>query len=223
MLSEMPLELQNSIKLLIEKKKRYVMDWGIGTELNPEVISFSNSGSIFGRAEMKIGVDSHIEQYENLMHVAALMRAGWHASSIAVGMEGYMALRMDSQKSNASLAERFASNDKTVLECLTVLWHSENGNCAVYSVPFKIGFGREVEFLDEEGRGVVGKIVGPYQDGLRRVFLESTLVERTEEAPEELYVFSVAMIINGRGFDIESPLLEDITDWIKKNKNDNKN
>jgi hypothetical protein len=218
MLETMPLPVQDLVAYLIEKKKSMVFDNGIGSEISPQVVSFDSQNKLIGRAEMQIGVESHFEQYENLLHVAALMRSGWHASSVALCMEGFMALRLKEKRPETSLAELFASNDKNVLECFTVVWHSENGESALYSVPFKIGFGRSVDILLDEGRGVQNAIVGPYQDGLQRMFEDVTLAKQTDGIPKELYLCSVALMINRNGFDVDSPMLSDLTNWIEKNK-----
>jgi hypothetical protein len=218
MIEIMPDQVQKIVAAIVDKKTRLVFNGGIGSELNPQVVAFDDQGNVLGVAEMKIGVETHFEQFENLVYVASLMRSGWHASSIALCMEGYMALGLTEKRSSVPLSELFAANDQNVMECLTVVWHSENDESAVYSLPFRIGLGRSVEFLDHEGRGVQNKIVGPYQEGLERVFKEVGIAKYSKDLPRQLYLFSVAMMINKNGFDVDSDLLSEATDWIEKNK-----
>lgn len=198
-------------------KEQLVSEDGIGSDLPPLVAAFDVNHDPIGQAQVATSSESREDQFRRLIAVAALMRSGWHAESLAIALEGYLVLN-SSEKITAPLVSQFAEGNPNVVECISVIFATADGYKAIFSLPYKIELGRKITWLtshqqfheNDEASGI-------YPDVLYEIFEITQLVRYSEAVPSEIALMAVATEIVDRGFHVVCQMLdEEAQRWINE-------
>lgn len=196
-------------------KEGLVADEGIGADLPPIVACFDKENEPVGQAQIVVASKSREDQLWRLTSVATLMRTGWHAHALAIVLEGYLCLDR-SEGSGEPLSVRFAQGDKNVVECISVIHATADGQCTIVSIPYKVGLGRVVEWMHDRQAIYDGREAkSSYSFILSEIFVQADLVNYTTAVPSEVAVMAVASQIADQGFFVIcQALAPDYLDWI---------
>lgn len=198
-------------------KETLVDEDGIGSDLPPLVAGFDANNDPIGQAQIATSSESREEQFRRLVAVAALMRSGWHADSLAIALEGYMVFDQD-RSDTTSLVSRFANGDKNVAECLSVVFAACDGYKAIFSLPYKVELGRKITWLSEHQQFYENdEASGIYPDVLSEIFEITNLIPYSSSLPAEIPIMAVATEIVDRGFRVICQGFdEEVQRWINE-------
>lgn len=190
-------------------KEKLVSDNGIGSDCSPSIYAFDDCDELLGFAMLYTAAESREDQFGRCAGVLILMREGWHASTLVVVLEGYLATQEDPPDvTGSSLAERYAAGDGTVFETVSLIYRDVDGVSFVRSMPYRQVLGRRVEWLDEFERNESGIGEGGYPGALRRVFEEVRLRPWSDAVPFEVPFLATATSMTDLGFMVASPYLD---------------
>lgn len=188
------------LDVVTETKETLVSEDGIGADLPPMVAAFDEDGLPIGQAQVRTSSESREDQFRRLIAVATLMRSGWHASSLGIVLEGYMVVGGD-RTDTTSLASRFADGDRSVVECISIVYADIDGSKTVISLPYSVGLGRKVEWLHDQQQIAHGEeTTGLYPQILGEIFERVELVRFSQATPQEVAIMAIATEIIDRGF-----------------------
>jgi hypothetical protein len=190
-------------------KEQLVAVEGVGADCAPAVVGFDELGGVLGVAVLCVPVGGRVEQFERCVGAMGLMRGGWGAFGLAVVLEGYLAT--GGVGLGGSLVERFAGGDGSVVETISVVFRDAGGGSRVVSLPYRVGLGRRVVWLDELFCDVSDELVsGGYPGALFEVF--GSVVPRvwSSVVPFEVPFLAVSAELSDLGFAVVSPFLEGV-------------
>lgn len=201
----------------IKRSKRAVVkENGIGTELAPIIISFNDDNQMIGFAQISQASKDPVDQYKRMAIACHIMRSVWHATKLAVVLEGYVSLRPshEVQPDPATLVQRFADGDKTVSECISILMCDDEGVGSGVTIPYDVKIGRNVEWGDEYPYDDEENPSGAYSRMLRKVMLEVELIPFPSTVPVEAAMLSSSVEIHDLGFFVFCELIGEGQDWL---------
>lgn len=187
------------LDVVTQTKEMLVDDEGIGADVPPLVAAFDADDVPIGYAQaVSMEVDRR-QQFARMTKVAAMMRAGWHASSLAFVLETY--LNLGAHEEDLTLAERFANGDKDVVEAISIVWASDDGRRTVVSLPYVVGLGRRVTWEYDLREMAVGEETqGAYPAALADIFRKVRFLSRHPAISRAHHVAEIAGEIADGGF-----------------------
>ncbi len=196
-------------------KEGLVADNGIGADLPPIAACFDINNEPLGQAQVVVASISRYHQMERLTEVATLMRSGWSAHALALVLEGYICLD-ENVHHKEPLSVRFANGDQRVVECMSVVHATADGDCTVVSLPYKIGLGRVVQWMHDEQSVTKGsQFRGSYSFILSEIFEQTKFVANRDAVPAEVAIMGTASQIADLGFFVVCQMLDPGSlDWI---------
>lgn len=214
-------EVQFALAFAMNAKNNIVYTMGIGAELRPAIIGFELDGSPIGLAQMQHPAETADDAIHRVVGVGSLMRSNWHAASIAIVAEGYVAVRDEDdedESEDGSLAKRFADGDKTISECMTVAWASDSDECELVMAPYSIGLGRRVIWNHEDIT-----LFDDSRDSGSYAHLLSDIVNNTKpgewlpSVPQEIQMLAAGSAMSDLGFVVKFTDETMNLDWMNGN------
>jgi hypothetical protein len=188
------------LELACSAKEVLVEEEGIGSDVAPCVFAFDEYGQCLGWAQMNESALNSEDQYHRLAAVAAMMRSGWHAHGLALLTEGYLMVYEEDSDEDASLAQLFASGDKNVLECLSVVYGDANGSVAACTLPYRQELGRKIKWLYGQTKRVEDDADGSFVMLLDQLFEHVHCTPWPDDASPSLYMMAIAAKMTDVGF-----------------------
>lgn len=187
------------LDVVTQAKEMLVADEGIGADLPPLVAAFDIDDTPIGYAQAIEMESDRRAQFMRLAKAAAMMRAGWHARSLALVLETYVNLGEDDD--DVTLAERFAKGDKDVVEAISIVWASQDGRRLVVSLPYQIGLGRRVTW-DHDLKEMIASqdSQGAYPSALRDILRDVQFLSEHPTMTKAYRIADVASSIADDGF-----------------------
>lgn len=132
------------LALIAEAKTALVAIDGIGTELLPSVLAYEGN-RIIGYAILHNLPSTPQHLYQTLSQAVGLMVTGWHATGLALAIEGYTENDAHFEEGNnkPSLASRYPT-DSTINEALWCAYTDRLGNSAMGVITYTQTVGRTV-------------------------------------------------------------------------------
>lgn len=187
------------LDVVTQTKELIVDEQGIGADVPPLVAAFDANDNPIGYAQAATMEPDRRQQFIRLTQVAAMMRSGWHAYSLAMVLETYINLGGDDN--GTTLAERFACNDKDVVEAISIVWASQDGRRSILSLPYAVGLGRRVAWKHDLKELVVdGHFDGIYPSALNSILSKVGFLSRHPALQDSHYVTEMASEIANEGF-----------------------
>jgi hypothetical protein len=189
-------------------KECLVAEEGIGADCAPSLYAFDELGGLLGFVMLQARVVDRVDQFGRCVGAMRLLREGWGAFGVGVVLEGYLTTRVEGLPvGGPGFAERFAAGDGSVVETISVVWRDAGGGSRVFSMPYRLGVGRRVVWLDELAQDVSVDVAGGYPFALGEVFRVG-VVERFSEVLPEARFLAVAGGLADLGFVVVSGLLD---------------
>jgi hypothetical protein len=199
-------------ELICEAKETLVSEDGIGSDIAPCIIAFDQNEQCLGWAQMAESATDQLDQYQRLTMVAGMMRAGWHAHGIALVVEGYM-VTGDLEDDDKSLASLFASGDKSVDECISIIYGDASGSMLARSLPYRQELGRKVNWLTETTRDVGNEGGGSFIEVLQHLFKVVEMTPWPENESPSSCMTEIAAHMGEQGFMLVCGIPGTVTDW----------
>lgn len=125
-------------------KTEIVKEYGIGEELAMNILGWDQDRLICV-AQMDVTWDSdEDEKISRTADACLVMRRGFHCDSFTLIAEGYIS-REPNETRDFDLAEEYANGMASVNQCLSIN-HIEDDNISLCAVPFRVAFGRDVQW-----------------------------------------------------------------------------
>lgn len=128
-----------------ETKRDSVSSMGVGTDILPSVFCFDEAGRVLSYAIL-LSPGEGRSVTVSFLEAAAVMRKAWGCHAVVWAQESYTSPQTDDDR---PLAERFPT-DADVLECLTCLCVTVDGDAAYVVQPYRQTVPRRVEWLDSK-------------------------------------------------------------------------
>lgn len=118
---------------------------GIGEDLRLNLFAW-NDHHLVASAQLVQDFDTRVERLGAVAVAAQVLRAGFHADTFTLIMEGFCALDTNTDVLGADLARAFAAGDPNIKECLVGL-NVNIDQAHIALTPYTYQVGRIVDFL----------------------------------------------------------------------------
>lgn len=208
--------VEQTAEIVKRSKQLIVHRDGIGAEIAPVIIAFDSDNGMIGFAQISRPTKDHRDKYKRIATAAYIMRTTWHAKKIVVVMESYVAKRNldDPTPDPKDLAVRYANGDKSVNECLSVIGHDASGKGYAMTIPYTIGLGRVVEWIDDVAYSDEGSPVGAYPTMLAKLMTEVEEIPNSGAVPTETTMLGASYEIYELGFFVTCEATGDGQNWL---------
>jgi hypothetical protein len=182
-------------------KQDLITEDGIGTDMAPLIVAFDDDDVLVGFAQLNVASEELVLQTARLGAVCGLMRSGWHARAFALALEVYIDVDdpHPEQLLRPDLPARFAAGDRAVQEAIVVIFLAEDGRAAQATLPYSVGLGRHVEWLESTVRTGVEPL-GAYFSMLDLTLRYVPMVPYPTDVHDDVLTLAIAQEIIEHGF-----------------------
>lgn len=217
--------IEQTAEIVKRSKQLLVHRDGIGAEIAPVIIAFDGNSEMIGFAQISHPAKTLLDKYRRIAAAAYIMRTTWHAKKIVIVMESYVAKRNlgDPAPEAKDLAVRYANGDKSVNECLSVIGHDANGTGYAMTIPYTIGLGRIVDWIDDVAYSDSGSPVGAYPVMLAKLMTEVEEMPISGAVPIETTMLGASYEIYELGFFVTCDAAGEGQNWLDEIQYGNNN
>lgn len=190
---------------------------GIGADITPVIIAYgAEDDELLGFAQISEPPKTAMDQYRKMTAACFLMRSTWQAKKIAVVIDGYVAIRTpeEEQPEAHELVARFAAGDASVQECLSIICHTEDDVSHYMTLPYRIGLGKKVEWLEDTAYVEGAEPSGAYAKMLHKIMTEVEPLPFPTAVPVEAAMCAFSLEIHDLGFFVTCEALGEGQDWL---------
>lgn len=208
--------IEQTAEIVKRSKQVIVHRDGIGAEIAPFIVAFDGDEAMIGFAQISYPAKTHLDKYRRIAAAAYIMRTVWHAKKILIVMEGFVARRgLDDPAPQANdLPVRYANGDKSVNECLSIVGHDANDRSYALTLPYTIGLGRVLNWIDDAAYTDTSSPSGAYPVMLSKLMTQVEELPISGAVPLETTLLGASYEIYELGFFVTCELVGEGQQWL---------